>query len=69
MVVLPLLGQLSDERGRKPLLLVTMSTTIFSFGTSPTNCFFSFYSSSKLHGVYILFNLTQLADDFVTNDI
>lgn len=32
MVVLPLLGQLSDEHGRKPLLLITMSTTIFSFG-------------------------------------
>ncbi|XP_057428174.1 uncharacterized protein LOC130721394 isoform X3 [Lotus japonicus] len=31
MVVLPLLGQLSDEHGRKPLLLITMSTTIFSF--------------------------------------
>jgi hypothetical protein len=32
MVVLPVLGQLSDERGRKPLLLVTMSTTIIPFG-------------------------------------
>ncbi|XP_027364409.1 hippocampus abundant transcript-like protein 1 [Abrus precatorius] len=31
MVVLPLLGQLSDEHGRKPLLLITMSTTIISF--------------------------------------
>ncbi|CAJ2629480.1 unnamed protein product [Trifolium pratense] len=31
MVVLPILGQLSDEHGRKPLLLVTMSTTIIPF--------------------------------------
>ncbi|CAI8603434.1 unnamed protein product [Vicia faba] len=31
MVVLPLLGQLSDKHGRKPLLLVTMSTTIILF--------------------------------------
>ncbi|KAK9075117.1 hypothetical protein SSX86_003436 [Deinandra increscens subsp. villosa] len=31
MVMLPILGQLSDEYGRKPLLLVTVSTTIVPF--------------------------------------
>ncbi|KAK1263084.1 hypothetical protein QJS04_geneDACA008474 [Acorus gramineus] len=31
MVMLPILGQLADEYGRKPMLLITISTTIFPF--------------------------------------
>lgn len=40
MVVLPILGQLADENGRKPVLLLTVSTTIFPFGRFHADIYF-----------------------------
>ena len=46
MVVLPLLGQLADEHGRKPLVLLTISTSTFPFGMFRLN---NFHDSVKLN--------------------
>ena len=46
MVVLPLLGQLADEHGRKPLVLLTISTSIFPFGMFRLN---NFHDSVKFN--------------------
>ena len=40
------LGQLADEHGSKPLLLLTISTSIFPFGMFRLN---NFHDSVKLH--------------------
>lgn len=43
MVLIPILGQLADENGRKPVLLLTVSTTIFPFGRFVVNIYFKSY--------------------------
>lgn len=35
MFSIPILGQLADEYGRKPVLLVIISTSVFPFGEAP----------------------------------
>lgn len=46
MVVLPVLGQLADEYGRKPLLMVTVSTSIFPFGIFFLNIYILHHNSA-----------------------
>ncbi|WJX14010.1 hypothetical protein P8452_04329 [Trifolium repens] len=55
MVVLPVLGQLSDERGRKPLLLVTMSTTIIPFALLAWN-----QSEEFVYAYYVLRTISYI---------
>lgn len=49
MVVLPILGQLSDDYGRKPLLLFTVSTTIVPFTLLAIN-----ESRGSVYAYYVL---------------
>ncbi|KAK7268391.1 hypothetical protein RIF29_21089 [Crotalaria pallida] len=71
MVVLPLLGQLSDEKGRKPLLLITLSTTIFCFAILVVNQSEEFvyayyvvrtFSNIISHGSIICISVAYVAD-------
>ncbi|XAR53495.1 hypothetical protein NMG60_11022072 [Bertholletia excelsa] len=55
MVVLPVLGQLSDEYGRKPLLLLTVSTTIVPFALLAIN-----QSRASVYVYYVLRTISYI---------
>ncbi|KAK6933534.1 hypothetical protein RJ641_036428 [Dillenia turbinata] len=46
--MLPLLGQLADDYGHKPLLLITVSATMFPFGMIPESNLFNTLVSTTL---------------------
>ncbi|KAH7536963.1 hypothetical protein FEM48_Zijuj03G0041800 [Ziziphus jujuba var. spinosa] len=55
MVALPLLGQLADEHGRKPLLLFTMTVCIFPFALLAWNP-----SKELVYAYYVLRTITNI---------
>ncbi|CAL5373165.1 unnamed protein product [Camellia sinensis] len=56
MVVLPILGQLADEYGRKPLLILTLSTTIVPFDLLLAIN----ESKASVYGYYVLHTISYI---------